>query len=947
MHGMAFQFDAQDHQEECVKSIMDALDKDPDNHSLRLKSDCSLDKQFPQKPTENRLDILMETGTGKTYTYIKTIFEMYKKFHKTKFVIIVPRMSIRHGVVQNIKHTANHFFTAYGRRLRCVNYPDDKIESVTGSFIDSNDLSVLLITNSAFNSKDNLINRYSETLHGGATVWERVTGLSPVVIMDEPHLLAGGQTKEHLKILRSKSLVIRFGATYPQSDEDGISNVVYALDSISAFNKKLVKRISVSVVSSRTEEGNVHVTGTHGRKRFTIRYTVNGQGCKANVHLDEDLWAATGLSMYRGKRATNIKSSEVILNDGRHLPVGAYDLTDDEIRQMVCETIRLHFKRERTMFEIGIKTLSLFFIPRANDFREDGRIKKIFEEAYVEERQKTLEDGVSEEYRKYLEQDYDEDGDLRVHNGYFSRDRGSKDKREADAVDTILKNKGKLLSLAEPLRFIFSVWALQEGWDNPNVFNICKLSHTTKENSRRQQAGRGMRIAVDRHNMRMTEDRLSEERKAEFYDVNELNMVVPAYESTFIEEIQREIHDDSPSTIGSKITLDSLRDAGLDDMERSIVFAVLVDNGQIDKNGNRLSSIQEFLESNKDVFPQIKSTRIVEIGNILQDTSGAVVDGNKKRMVSVRSDKWKEFKSLWEQINRGVRMVYKNIDEDDIIQTVCELFEKADIPAARTTIEREVYNADTDTVEKVEKRSTGDSDYFQKVGVHEHIIGIARDHRWPVGFLLEIFNRIELAKYKSNPEEAKRLLTDMIQRTIHHTILEKVEYKFAETTIYGNGLQRDDGTLLQTIQSTKLGKKVSNETPPDEFLYDTITFDSDIELRSIRDDFMKQMYDNRIRDITVFAKLPHIHIPTPDKTYNPDFAYVISNGDAKTLFLVVETKGYDNYVDIPEDQRKKIEYGKRFFESLRKVLPDGVELCFRERLDRDEMVEILRRCCSE
>lgn len=296
MQSVAFQFDIQDHQEECVKSIIDTLETYPSDNSLRLKADCTIVGRF-RRAAENRLDVLMETGTGKTYAYIKTIFEIHKRFHKTKFVIIVPRTSIRHGVMQGIRQMDNHFFSRYKKRLRCVNYPDDGLNGVSNNFINTNDLAVLLITNSAFNSRDNRINRHTETLYGCATVWERITGLSPVVIMDEPHLLVGRQTGTYLKDLRSKSLVIRFGATYPESEKDGISNVVYALDSISAFKQKLVKRISVSVVSSHAEESNVRVTCTQGRKKFSIQYTVNGQSRNADARLGDDLGAVTGLDV--------------------------------------------------------------------------------------------------------------------------------------------------------------------------------------------------------------------------------------------------------------------------------------------------------------------------------------------------------------------------------------------------------------------------------------------------------------------------------------------------------------------------------------------------------------------------------------------------------------------------------------------------------------------------
>ena len=386
---------------------------------------------------------------------------------------------------------------------------------------------------------------------------------------------------------------------------------------------------------------------------------------------------------------------------------------------------------------------------------------------------------------------------------------------------------------------------------------------------------------------------------------------------------------------------------GLSDAESSMAFVKLLDNGIIGENGNRLSSVRDFLESNKDMFPRIDEKRLVDIANMLQDAAGVVVDSNRQKTIRVRPDKWKEFKRLWEQINRGVRMVYRDIDENDIILEVCRLFESENIPPTRAKATRWIYDPDRDAVRIVEEVVTGDPGYFQKSGLHESLVRIARDHKWPIKFLVKVFNRIDLAKFRSNPEKAEQLLIEMIQDTIHHTILEKVEYKFAEATVYGNGLQHGDGSPMWTIQSTKLGRMLSSDDPPAEFLYDTIAYDSDIELRSIRDDPMEYADDGHPKSITMFAKLPRIDIPTPYKTYNPDFAYVINNGDDKTLFLVVETKGYGSNADISEDEQRKIEYGKKFFESLQKSLPENIRIRFRRRLSVDDMSDILRECYAQ
>ena len=939
-------FEKQHHQEECIERIIGALEENQDSHQLAVKARFDFNPAFPRKP-ENRLDILMETGTGKTYVYLKAIFEMHKRFGKTKFIIIVPRTSIKLGVMQNVRLTANHFFTRYGRRLRCVSYPEDGRDSVLGGFLRTNDLSVLLTTNSAFNHKDRLINQTHERLSRRTTVWEEIVRMAPVVIMDEPHLLAGRRTAEYLDALRSKSLFMRFGATYPESKDDGSSNIAYVLDSITAFNGKLVKRIRVSVVDPSAEDGGVRVIRTLGRNAFRVAYTINGQYHEADAHLGNDLGAVTGLATYRSRSVTKVRTKEVALEDGTRLPVGAYSLTDYEIREMVRETIGLHFERERKMFPMGVKTLSLFFVSGISDFRGDNpRVKKIFEKEYSDARQKLLAGDIDEGYREYLKRDY-QDGKLHVHEGYFSGDRGNKDAKEAWGVNVILNDKKRLLSLEEPLRFIFSVWALQEGWDNPNVFNICKLSHTERETSRRQQVGRGLRIAVDQRGLRMTENRLAE-RKVGFDDVNELNVVVSAYEQTFIEDIQREIHDASPSIADFTITLDAMKDKGLIDAERSMVYSKLLENSIIDAVGNRKASVQEFLESHRELFPRIGNTRFKEIVKVFQDARGAVSDRRKpERMVCIRQNKWKEFKDVWESINRGSRVVYRNVDDEEIIRAACKTFNDADIPEAQTVVRRYAYDSEKDEIREEEEHATGDSAYFKKTKFHENVMKIARDHRWPMKFLLKLFNRINTAKFKSNPALAEKRLVEIIQDTVHRVVLEKVEYQFTETTVYGNGLQEENGENRSSLPYTKLGKRCADGIPKEEFLYDTIVYDSDIELKSIRGDHMRFTNDGgRARNVTVFAKLPRIDIPTPFKTYNPDFAYVVSCGNDQTLFLVVETKGHDSETDVPEDEQKKIDYGLKFFESLQQTLPENVKIKFQRRLNVDGMSDMLRGCYS-
>ena len=702
-------FVPQEHQDECIKHIMSAIESNSADDRLVTVPNAAYHEGFGHEPDDNRIDVLMATGTGKTFVYIQAIFEMNKRFQKTKFIIVVPRASIRSGVRQNINMTGEYFRRLYGKRLNHITYPESGRAGLI-NFISTNDLTVLLITNSSFNKDKNLINKHHETLDGTMTIWQRLADLAPVVIIDEPHLLAGKGTIGRLEDMRPKSLFMRFGATYPKND---ISNVVHVLDSNTAFKNKLVKKILVHVSDSRSENEAVRVLETLGKKKFRMEYTINGQRHERIVRLGEDLGAVTGIPAYNGRTATNVISGNIMLDDGECLVGGNYALTDHDIRQMVKITIKSHFERERRMFDMGIKTLSLFFIPKISDFKgEKPRIRMMFEKEYRMARRKVLAEDIDEKYREYLERDYGDDGKLKVCDGYFSGDKGSKDKQELEAVDKILNDKTTLLSIEEPLRFVFSVWALQEGWDNPNVFNICKLSHTPSDTSKLQQVGRGLRIAVDQHGERMTEENLAKIR-FRFGDVNELNMVVSAHEEKFVKGIQDEILAASPGTAVTVITPDSLKRMGLDDMESPLVYVVLLQNGVIDASGNRIRSVQDFLEPNREAFKQIGDKRYAKIVGILQDDVPAVTDAReKKKLVKIRPSRWKEFRELWESINRDSRIVYRDINDDDIINVACKEFDAAIIHPVKNKVRKYAYDPENDSVDYVEEIIMGNPGLF-------------------------------------------------------------------------------------------------------------------------------------------------------------------------------------------------------------------------------------------
>ncbi len=928
-------FEKQDYQENCVTNIVNVL-KEVDlfnNNFTNLSNAISQlykDKNYSFELSQNKntLDVLMETGTGKTFTYIKAIFEIYKQFGKTKFIIVLPRVAIKLGVIQNIKLTDEYFYNEYNKHLNFVDYPTDGIQSLVNNFINTNDLSVLIMTNGSFNSDTNVINQRKEDLFGYSNTWEAISTLNPIVIIDEPHLLKGGQTSEYLNKLNS--LFIRFGATYPKNEQDkshNLSNVVYALDSISAFNHYLVKKIRVNTYLNSAHEGELQIKNISAKdkkyKYFEGYYTKDQQVYKYRLNLHDDIGAKLGLSAYNGVIITKIQQSKIFLSNGNELYAdsGQYVLSEDEIRVMVRITIQKHFEKEARLFKQNIKTLSLFFIPHINGFRGDNpAIKNIFEQEYKIIREEFYNSSDDESYRRYLDNDYI-DGELQVHEGYFSGDKGTKEEKEKVGINIILNQKEQLLSFNTPLRFIFSVWALQEGWDNPNIFNICKLSSTDKETSRRQQIGRGLRIAVNQEGKRLTYKYL-DENEHEFYNINTLDMIVSGHEKDFIESIQKEILDASFCVAGEEINEGMLANVGLNKREINRLINLLDDNEVIvynettDKFEIKLS-IYEFLKSNRDKLDFIDEERYNEIIGLFKINKSFIEDGNKPpKMVKIDQVKLQKFSKLWETINQKSKIAYKNIDEQDIIDYINKKFNNEQIIAIADKVITKEYDGKANTISNTKEITIKQHRFLLEHNYHDFLVKFSRDEKLPLPFVLKVFNQIDKNKLQTNPQKTVKLVLSYLKEAVHNSLLQKVEYQFNELSseINFTALHGANGQYLTEIKSTLLGRFFSDKTPPNNLLYDTMVYDSKIELDIMQHD--PQSVNNQ--QITIFAKLPKIAIPTPYKTYNPDFAYLVEKPDGKQLFLVVESKGYDQASDIDVQEQKKIDYAKGSLSNYKK-----------------------------
>ncbi len=952
-------FERQEYQENCVNNIINVL-KDYDfythdfqNLQYSLNDFYKTDSNIPVKECSQKLklDIEMETGTGKTFTYLKTIFELNKNYNQNKFIIFVPRKAIREGVVQNINLTSDYFFSEYGKRL--VKYIYDSkmsIINIKNHYIRNKDeLSVLILTNSSIDKKGtNNIHKYQEDLFGGNSIFDEIKDIKPIIFIDEPHLLKG---EEFSKIFNEfDSLYFRFGATFPKEDEHKISNMIYSLDSVSSFKNYLVKKIRVNTII--THEAIIKINAMNS-KSVELLYFQDNEEKKVTITTSDDIGIKTGLENFNGVNIVNIsmKEKKVYLSNQTELHYeSSYQISESEMRLMIAKTIELHFEKEQQFFnsgDNGVKVLSLFFIPNVADFRGDNPIvKTIFEDEYIKQRNEILANkNINKNYKAFLLKDYNDDNKLRVHEGYFSGDRGSVDDKVASGIDIILKDKEKLLSIDTPLRFIFSVWALQEGWDNPNVFNICKLANTDKDTSRRQQIGRGLRICVNQAGKRLTYNYLNENEN-QFYEYNTLDVIVSGKEKNFIEEIQNEILENSYSLYLNKtLSANFFLEVGLDASQNDRLKILLEDNEVIKVDGLKYeikSDILEFIKDNKkDVLKcKLDDTLYQHVCNKLEglgkNKTSFIDNGNKQtNQIKIRQNKLKEFTELWQTINKKSKIVYSSIKEDFIIDNIVATFAKENIDPISIRYESKSYDAKNNTIVN-EKIESGEKIEFLKGHRYmEYMFEFSKDECLPLGFTAKLFDKIKKESFMNNPREAKVRLKAIIKNAIHAGIIQSVEYQF-EGTKKITSLQNNDGSYKQEIKSSLLGRFISDKPSPDNFLYESIAYDSKIEETIILNDPKK--VDNY--SITVFAKLPQISIPTPYKNYNPDFAYLMQTDKGKTLFLIVEAKGYNADSDIPEDEAKKIEYAEMFFESLQKELND-VEIVFKKRINRTDLVDLL------
>jgi type III restriction enzyme len=961
-----FQYEIQSYQEDCVTNIISIFEslRQKINFGEVISEHHKKNKyNFPVQDTKN-IDIMMETGTGKTFTFIKSIFELSKNFGYKKFIILIPTVPIREGTKTNLEDTKDYFKSFYAnekeKEIETFAYEGGNLSAVK-QFISTSHLSVLVMTPSSFNSKDNILNRPLEREMNSPELFltnqeppksylECLKRLNPIVIMDEPHRFEGNAFKTYFEGF--DNFYLRFGATFPKKkDSLPLSNVAYVLDSISSFRQNLVKKIVVYTQDVIENTDTLIGVEKVGSKNIAhVSTLTNG------IIVRRELGVG---AVFNGKNIKKINKDTIVLADDTIEKVD-YSLSDESLRAMIKETIKIHFDKEQVLFEQGVKAVTLFFMEADTSlFRGNNpKVKNIFEEEYKKQYNEIVSKlDQTSHYYKFLLNDFDSENTLQVHKGYFSGDKGNADEKVKAGVDEILKDKKKLLSFESPTRFIFSIWALQEGWDNPNVFTICKLSNQGSEISKLQQIGRGLRICVNQNLQRYTLKNLNDDQE-EFWKINNLDIVVSSKEHGFVEAIQNEILSNSfliSETFTEQELIKTLKEkSGFDDdtivtlvddvlkEKKMIVRKAIVDGQKIYEKSPEFSAI---LKEQNLAEEQVKALESL----FATDTNTYVQKAEKKtekKKVFIKATHLQEFQNLWNTINKNAFYVLETLTEEQenqLIQNIKIQIETVNIEEILLqTIRAELNVKKIGEQGAITEKLIDTVSYKSKVDYLELVRTLSNNTKTPISFVVKVFNVLsEEFKTKmlcNNPEQAQREISEIINKNLVSMLKANIKYDGINGTGIPNVFKSEKGkTFLDTGSVGKFQKEITGDfSLKTKWVFEeVIEYDSDFEL-----DIVEQ--DPDIESIEIFGKLPRLKIKTPLGDYNPDFCYAIKSIEGNKIFLVVEAKGYKSSTAIPIDEKGKIDFAKKYFEALAEYYKDeDIQISFKERINKTQLSALI------
>ena len=910
----------------------------------------------PEEGGPLNLDVKMETGTGKTYVYTKTIYELHQRYGLNKFIICVPSLPIKAGAEQFIGdlYVQRHFHDACGYRCELElgvleaaktkkgkrYFPGVVRDFVEGSYQQRNKIYVLLL-NMALLTNAQVLKRndYDFGVLGFYRPFDALRATRPVVIIDEPHRFSRTQTayKQILEELRPQ-LIIRYGATFPERTigrgknkvtEKDYLNLLYDLNACEAFSHNLIKGVAKEHFEPLEGQKERIIVKSIQEKERTVTFQFGNK--------TETLQAGDSITLSPDMKNVQIEGVEkglVTLSNGKEFHVGEHFspsiYTESYQVEMVKLSIQRHFEAERQNFERPqrMKTLALFFIDSIRSYRgEDnanGWLADRFEKLLAERVNYELAQPCTDDYKAYLKATLK---DLHAtHGGYFAEDNQSSDEEISKQIKEILHDKKQLLSFKNEdgswntRRFIFSKWTLKEGWDNPNVFTICKLRSSGSDISKLQEVGRGLRLPVDEYGNRSSEDYL-------------LNYIVDFDEADFAAKLVAEINGELPQVaITDHIPYD--------------LFISVAQKRNISEIELLLELINKKILLNID--RQINSEMLGELYNLYPEFADTgmprtkVVDRNKKNTnkIKIRPTVFNRLRDLWMKINKRYVIFFDSQLQCELEKALPSLFRDGVFRYQVINSNRQIVDTDEGRMAVLKDTGVQFTTKGYQMPYHEFLQRINRSTSVPIKALHDAMCQIAKEGFTIHPDmindqSLARIISNITDWKIKNT-MSQFKYKQTKYDVKRTRLTDDDGKLYDDIVQSYIGNHIDNAKVADRYLYDTYTYDSELE--------QKNLLNSDIEEVIVFGKIPRksISIPTiTNDSYSPDFMYLVKKTDgSKELNVIVETKGVNLAADLREIEEKKISCAKKFFNQLREESPE-LNIHFRDQLNNRQIKTII------
>lgn len=932
-------------------------------HTLQSQNNIKLSPALIKNLGRCSLDIEMETGTGKTYVYIKTMFELNKKYGWSKFIVVVPSIAIREGVKKFFEITSDHFMEHYGKKARFFIYNSSNLNQLD-NFSSSNGISVMIINTQAFasslkkdgRSKEARIIYSKRDEFGSRRPIDVIKANRPIIILDEPQKMGGDITQKALKNF-NPLFSLNYSATHAKQH-----NLIYVLDALDAFNKKLVKRIEVKGFEIKNLRGTdsylyLEQIVLSSKKppmakiELEIKYNKSINRETRILGVGDDLYfVSRKMEQYKGYIVSEIDPlyGTVTFTNGEIIKTGDIvgDISEKDMRRIqIRETIISHFEKEEKLFNMGIKCLSLFFIDEVAKYRQYdqdgneilGEYGQMFEQEYINILNEYIRLSDTP-YQKYLKSSCSDVS--AVHKGYFSIDkktgrnidsrlkRGSEFSDDISAYDLILKNKERLLSFEEPTRFIFSHSALREGWDNPNVFQICTLKHSDSNTAKRQEVGRGLRLCVNQNGNRMDVQSCGEA----VHDINILTVVASESYKTFVVDLQSDIKTvlyDRPNVAASEyfkgkyVKVNDIPTL-IDENTANAIEFYLIQNGYVDMKRKVTEKYRSdvAMKTVKDLPAELKpmTEGIHTLIQSVYDESileSMFTNGHKPKVKKnpLNENFFKrEFQALWKEINHKYAYTVKFDSEELIRKAIAYIDQKLFVSELQytTTVGRQKsemneYEIEGFTSFTGEKTRTQTFKHAQTSIIKYDLIGKVADGailtRKTVAAILQGIRTDKFFMFRNNPEEFISKVIRLINEQKATMIVEHITYDTIEGEYDSSIFTAEKNT--QSFDKAFLAKKS---------IQDYVFTDGSAD-KSIEKKFAEDL--DSAEEVCVYAKLPKtFRIPTPVGNYSPDWAIAFYEGKVKHIFFIAETKGTMKSLELRPIEQAKISCAKKLFNEI-------------------------------